>query len=162
MALGDLAAADREATWSISVLERMGETGQRSTIHGFRARISFELGRPDEAVVADAEECRRLAQVDDAVSQLQWRAALALIAARAGRIDEAKRWIDEGAAFIDASGTDFLYEQALTAQDRGYIHQQAGELGDARRWYEKARQMFEQKGDVMDAARVKVKLAALN
>jgi hypothetical protein len=51
MVLGDLEAADREATHTIRVLERLGETGQRSTIHGFRARVSFDLGRPDEAIL---------------------------------------------------------------------------------------------------------------
>jgi tetratricopeptide (TPR) repeat protein/DNA-binding LytR/AlgR family response regulator len=161
MVLGDTQAAERELVATIKVLERMGETGQRSTIHGFRVRNSFEMGRPDEAVMADVDDCRRLAASDDAVSQLQWRAGLALIAARAGKIDEAQRWMEEGAAFIEAPGCDFLYEQGLTAQDRGYIYLQAGEIGESRGWYEKALALFEQKGDVMDAARARDRLAAL-
>jgi len=161
MVLGDLRAAEREATHNITVLERMGETGQRSTMLGFRARALFDLGRPDDAVLADAEACRRLAQTDDAVSQLMWRAASALVAARAGRIEEAKRWIEDGAPYIEGSGSDFVYEQALTAQDRGYIHTQAGELDDARRWYERALALFEAKGDVMDAARMHDTLRSL-
>jgi class 3 adenylate cyclase len=159
MILGDLEAAEREADWTIGVLERLGESGQRSTIFGFRARNSFDRGRPDDEILTSVAECRRLAASDDAVSQLQWRAALALVAARAGRIDEAKRWIGEGAAKVAHS--DFLYELGLTAQDRGYIHQCAGELDDARREYEAALVLFEQKGDVMDAARVRERLAAL-
>jgi class 3 adenylate cyclase/tetratricopeptide (TPR) repeat protein len=162
MVLGDAEAAEREVISAIRVLERMGETGQRSTMHGFRARILFDLGRSDAEITADVEECRRLASADDSVSQLQWRAALALVAARAARIDEAKRWIEEGAAFIETGGCDFVYEQGLTAQDRGYIYVQAGELDVARRWYERALELFEQKGDVMDAARVRQRLAALS
>jgi hypothetical protein len=90
-----------------------------------------------------------------------WRAAMALVAARAGRIDEARRWIEEGAQYMEVGGSDFLYEQALTALDRGYINLQAGEIDDSRRWYERALALFEQKGDVMDAARTREVLAGL-
>jgi class 3 adenylate cyclase/tetratricopeptide (TPR) repeat protein len=157
--LGDLDAAEAEVKWSIAVLDRLGETGQRSTMFGFRARNAFDQGRPDSEVVSHAEECRRLAAADDMVSQAQWRAALALVAARAGRIDEAKLLVDEAATLIAA--TDFLYEQGLTAQDRGYIHARAGEMDDARREYETALAYFEQKGDVMDARRVRERIAGL-
>jgi class 3 adenylate cyclase len=161
MVLGNHEAAEREVVATIKVLVRLDETGQRSTMHGFRARNSFDLGRSDAEISADVDECRRLASADDAVSQLQWRAALALIAARAGRTDEAKRWIEEGAVFVESGGSDFVYEQGLTALDRGYIHQQATEIEDAHRWYARALELFELKGDVMDAARTRAKLAAL-
>ena len=157
--LGDLDAAEAEVRQAIEYLERVGETGQRSTMFGFRARNAFDLGRPDSEVVFFAEECRRLAAVDDMISQLQWRAALALVAARAGRIGEAKALIDEASDIVKK--TDFLWELGLTAQDRGYIHQQAGETDDARSAYEEALALFEQKGDVMDAARVRERLASL-
>jgi tetratricopeptide (TPR) repeat protein len=128
---------------------------------GFRARARFEQDAPDEEVIGYAEECRRLAAADDMVSQLQWRAALALVAARAGRIDEAKRWIAEATAILDETETDFLWELGLTAQDRGYVYEQAGEIEEASRAYEQALGYFEQKGDVMDAARARERLAAL-
>jgi tetratricopeptide (TPR) repeat protein len=159
--LGDLEAADRAARWNIKTLERLEETGQRSTMYGFAARNLFEMGRPDADILADIEQCRQLAQPDDVVSQLQWRAALALVAARAGRIDEAKRWIEEGASIIEAEGVDFVWEQGLTWMDRGYVHMRAGEVEDARSAYGRALELFEAKGDVMDAARARERLAAL-
>jgi class 3 adenylate cyclase/tetratricopeptide (TPR) repeat protein len=157
--LGDLEAADALASSTIAVLETIGETGQRSSLFGIRARIAFDRGRPDAEVTGYADACRRLAADDDTVSQTQWRAAMALVAARAGRIDDAKQLIGEAATIIAAS--DFLYLLGLTAQDRGYIHAQAGELDEARRRYEEALTLFEQKGDVMDAGRVRETLAAL-
>jgi class 3 adenylate cyclase/tetratricopeptide (TPR) repeat protein len=159
MVLGDLDAADFRATSTIAVLEKLGETGARSTVLGFRARIAFEQGRPDDEVAGYANACRELASDDDIVSQTQWRAALALVAARAGRIDEAKRLIEEASTVIGTS--DFLYELGLTAQDRGYIHERAGEIEAARREYGAALRHFEAKGDVMDAGRVRERLAAL-
>jgi class 3 adenylate cyclase/tetratricopeptide (TPR) repeat protein len=161
MILGDRETAEAALEHSIQVLERMGETGQRSTMFGLRARNAFDLGRPESEIVAYAEECRRLAAADDMVSQRQWRAALAIAAARAGRADEAKRLIDDAQTFIEKDEADFLYELALTANDSGYIHAQAGEAEAARREFEKALALFEQKGDVMDAARVRERLAAL-
>jgi tetratricopeptide (TPR) repeat protein len=159
--LGDFGAAEIELQHAIRVLERLGETGQRSTMFGFRARNSFDLGRPESEIAAYADECRRLASADDMVSQLQWRAALALVAAREGRIDEARQRVEDAAAFIAEGGSDFQYEIALTAQDRGYVHAMAGELDEARRAYQEALERFEEKGDVMDAARVREKLAEL-
>jgi tetratricopeptide (TPR) repeat protein len=161
MILGDLEAAETALEHTIRVLELLGETGQRSTMFGFRARNAFDLARPESEIVAYAEECRRLAAADDTVSQVQWRAALAVAAARAGRADEAKRLIDDAQTLIEKDEADFTYEIALTAQDRGYIHAQSGEINDARRAYQEALALFEQKGDVMDAARVRERLAAL-
>ncbi len=160
--LGDLDAAEEFGRATVAVLEKTGETGQRSTIFGFRARIAFDRGRPDSEVIAFAEECRHFAAADDTVSQLQWRAALALVAARAGRTDEAKRLIDEATEMFEANESDFVYELGLTAQDRGYIHGAAGEVDEARRWYQRALELFESKGDVMDAARVSQRLAELS
>lgn len=160
--LGDLDAAEEFGRATVAVLEKTGETGQRSTIFGFRARIAFDRGRPDSEVIAFAEECRRFASADDTVSQLQWRAALSLVEARAGRTDEAKRLIDEASLILEANESDFIYELGLTAQDRGYIHSVAGELDEARQWYQRALELFESKGDVMDAARVRQWLTALD
>jgi class 3 adenylate cyclase/tetratricopeptide (TPR) repeat protein len=157
--LGDLAAAEAAHRRTAAVLERLGETGERSTIAGMLALVLFERGRPDEEVLEHVELCRTLASEDDAVAHAQWRHLLALVAARAGRFEEAWRLIGEATAIVEQ--TDFVWFRGAIARDRGRIHDWAGEREAAGAEYETALSLFERKGDLADAERVRQMLARL-
>jgi class 3 adenylate cyclase/DNA-binding transcriptional ArsR family regulator len=80
-ALDDLPGAVRLADEASADLERRGETGARSTMFGLKSWALVLLGRDEEAAAA-AAEARRLGAEDDAVTQIQWRSATSIVAAR--------------------------------------------------------------------------------
>jgi class 3 adenylate cyclase/tetratricopeptide (TPR) repeat protein len=156
-ALGDLAAAEAAYRATATALEAKGETGGRSTIVGDLALVLFERGRPDDEVVELVELCRTLASPDDAVAQAHH--VRALVEARAGRHVEASRLIADATAIVEQ--TDFTWLRGVIAGDRGRLHEWAGDLDAARAEYEQALKLFEDKGDVMDAERVRQLMAGL-
>jgi class 3 adenylate cyclase/tetratricopeptide (TPR) repeat protein len=157
--IGDLAAADEAFARTSAIYEAQGETGSRSTIAGFRALTKLELDHELDEIVALAEQCRDLAAINDAASQVVWRQVLALVAAREGRLDEAHRLIEEATSSVDE--TDFLYLKGLVARDRGRIAEMVGDKEAAAESYRLALSNFEQKGDVVDAQRIRDALLAL-
>ena len=78
----------------------VGDSGQRSTMVGLEAWILALTGQ-DEAAVGSADESRRLGAVDDAVTQILWRAAKSVALARLGETEEADRISAEGVAIAD-------------------------------------------------------------
>jgi tetratricopeptide (TPR) repeat protein len=157
--LGDLDAAEAAFKRSSAAFAASGETGARSTTEGLLAVTLFDLGRSDEEVLAAAERCRALSAEDDAVSQVLWREATALVAARGGHVDEAQRLISDAIELADQ--TDFLHLRGLNQRDRARIDQMAGDFDTAREAYERALDYFERKGAVLDAQRMRDALAEL-
>ncbi len=94
-ALGDFEPALIVATRHEARLAASGETGMRSTIVALAGWMRARLGDDDEAWRL-AEEGRRLAADDDAVSQILWRAVASTVLARRGELDEADRVSLEG------------------------------------------------------------------
>ena len=157
--LGDLDAAGAAYEQTASALAKQDETGARSTILALHALADYDLGADPEAVIARAEEGRSLGSPDDAVTQTLWRVARALAESKRGNVDEARRLIAEAAAVSDE--TDFLYLRGVVARDTGRIAESAGEIVEARGHYQAALELFEQKGDVMDAARTRERIGSL-
>ena len=91
-------------------LERRGETGQRSTMVGLEAWMLALTGEDDDRAARAAAESRRLGALDDAVTQILWRAAECVVLARRGEAEEADR--------ISAEGIDDR-RSAPTASRRG-------------------------------------------
>jgi Flp pilus assembly protein TadD len=158
--LGDLEAAEIGFRRNSDAFARAGETGARSTMEGDLALARFDLGRPDEEVITAAETCRTLAARDDVASQILWREATALVAARNRRFDEARTLIGEALELADR--TDFPYQRGLTERDKGWIEEMAGDLGAARSAYARALGFFDGKGDVVDAQRMREALARVS
>jgi hypothetical protein len=88
--LDDLPAAVQASRAAAADLEQRGETGARSTMLGLASWALVLQGLDDEALEA-AAEARRLGAEDDAVTQIQWRAATSVAVARRGEATEADR-----------------------------------------------------------------------
>ncbi|HLB45130.1 MAG TPA: AAA family ATPase, partial [Candidatus Limnocylindrales bacterium] len=157
--VGDLDAAEAALRRNSDALAAGGETGARSTVEGLLALTLFDLGRANADVLAATELCRTLTAEGDAVSQVLWRESAALVAGRAGQFDEARALI--AAAIERVDRTDFLYLRGVASRDRGRIAEMAGEAAPARAAYATALDYFEQKGDVVDAKRMRDALARL-
>ncbi len=148
--LGDL---DRAATLfgqCIDVLERLGETGERSTLVAMLALVEVDRGN-FEVARRLAGEARDLSQPDDAASQLSWRAAMALVESQAGDRDAAEVLIAK-ARELDAA-TDFVYLRGVVARSAGGIAELYGDGQGAIEWHQTALTHFEHKGDEPDAQR---------
>jgi len=148
-AIGDYELAVRLARQEASDLERRGETGMRSTMVGLEAWVHALTGDLDLAVAA-AEESRRLAAADDAVSQILWRAAAGLAAARTAP-EEADRITSEGiaiAAETDSMDAPTAWEARATALS---ILGRRSEASDAAR---RARELYASKGSINALRRV--------
>ena len=154
--LGDLDAAAAAYQQTATAFARQDETGARSTILALHALAEYDAGLDPLAVTARAEQGRSLGSPDDAVTQTLWRVAQALAHAKIGNVDEARRLIREAAAVSDE--TDFLYLRGVVARDAGRIAELAGDGRTARGHYKDALQYFEQKGDAIDAARMRERL----
>jgi len=103
--LGDIPAALEAARMEAARLAAMSETGTRSTMVAFQAWLLALIGEAEQAV-AMAEEARKIGAVDDAVTQIIWRAAAGMAQGQLGRLDEADRLTAE--AVEVAAHTDSL------------------------------------------------------
>ena len=140
-------------------LARLGETGYLSTNEGQRALILIDLGRLREAAEA-AIVCRRTAARADVASQAAWRSAEALLQSHEGRHAEAITLAREACALHDT--TDLLDDRAIDHMVFGRVLAAAGDVGDARREFGRAADLFEQKGIVRSAAEARERLALLD
>jgi class 3 adenylate cyclase/tetratricopeptide (TPR) repeat protein len=138
--------------------DEMGETGFNSTVCAVLAHVLCDQGRFDEAETF-AQRSREMAAEDDFASQSEWRTARARVLVNRGRFDDGLSLVDEAIAI--AEGTDYIDWQGQGFETRGIVLEAAGRLGDARRAYETALERFERKGNVVAAARVRDRIAAL-
>jgi tetratricopeptide (TPR) repeat protein len=149
---GDLAAALREATPDFEFLKRAGETYYMSTIAALLSRVMREMGRDHEAMVFSriAEDATA---VDDVESQALWRSIRAPILARAGQLPEAESLARSAVAL--ANTTDALTMQATRRASSPRYLWLAGESAESRRSIDAAIAIYEAKGDVVSASRIK-------
>jgi class 3 adenylate cyclase len=155
MLAGDAAAAERAVRRSCELLENLREVGYRYYAVSQLAASLAALGRLDEA-----EELSHAVQVDadpdDISAQLVWYQAQALILAGRGRAAEGER--QATAAVSMAEGTDMLNAQARAVADLGEVYISQQRLDEARAKLERARTLFEQKGNVVAAAQVRERM----
>ncbi|HEX6399889.1 MAG TPA: hypothetical protein VF108_05400, partial [Actinomycetota bacterium] len=93
---------------------------------------------------------------DDFASQGEWRTAEARVLADRGMVDDALRLADEAIEITDA--TDYLDRRGECHAVRGLVLEVAGRGDDARAAHEEALALFERKGNVVAAARVRKRL----
>ena len=154
---GRYAEAERLFRFLIETLDAMGETGFNSTICGLLAGTLCDLERFEEAD-AVASRSRELASDDDFATQAYWRMARARVLAQRAEFDEAIRLADEAIAITDP--TDYLVDQGDAREVRGLVLEAAGRGDDARAAFEEALERYERKGNVVAAARVRMRLQA--
>jgi class 3 adenylate cyclase/tetratricopeptide (TPR) repeat protein len=135
--------------------------GDRSIVSSFApklARVLCRLGRLEEAE-AWAERGRELGAEEDALTQMSWRQAKALVLARRDRALEATELAR--AAVAVALETDMLHEQGDAYADLGEVLEAAGDAAGAAEAYERALGCYGRKGSALCADRTRERLAAL-
>jgi class 3 adenylate cyclase/tetratricopeptide (TPR) repeat protein len=155
---GDIPTAEHAIRRSCEILEEFGEVGYRYNAVGQLAASLCALGRLDEAeeLTRDAEAH---ASKDDVLSQMLWRQARALIAARRGDGADAERLAREAVGLADQ--TDMLNGQASALVHLAEVCILGGQPGEASEPLRQALALYEQKGNVVAAARVRERLEEL-
>jgi class 3 adenylate cyclase/predicted ATPase len=153
---GNLEAAIAELRRDYADLESMGETYFRSTIAGLLGRALEMNGAIDEAD-AYAIRARKLADEEDAWSQVLWRITQAAVLARRGSRDEAARLASDAVDIANATADPVLAADAL--REAGLILG-VGEHGPGADMLRRALALYEAKGDVTSAAAARSALDA--
>jgi tetratricopeptide (TPR) repeat protein len=147
----DYPAAERALRRGRERLDRGGERGYRATVLAMLARAAYAQGRLDEAEALALE-----GQADSSEDDI-WRSigagALALVLARRGAHDRAESLAREMVALLEP--TDGLDLRGGTLADLAEVLQTAGSEAPALQAAEQALDLFEQKGNVVSAARVR-------
>ena len=153
---GDIEAAERHLRRDYEALTLMGERFLLSTVAGMLARVTYSLDKFD-----DAEELsrlvRELAAPDDKDAQALWRSVFAMIRARAGATDEAIALAQEAVAMRRDADAPILLAEAL--EDFGEVLRFAGRDQEASAARGQALRLYEQKGDVVSAGRLRALLS---
>jgi class 3 adenylate cyclase len=155
---GDPQAAERVARAAYESLAQLGEKGYLSGLAPRLARAIYLQGRYQEAEhFTQASEAA--AAPDDVSSQSEWRAVRALICARTEQLDAAEDLAREAVQLIER--TDYLDQHADALVGLAEILHLSDQSGPAETSARKALQLYERKGNVVSAGRVKAFLEQL-
>jgi tetratricopeptide (TPR) repeat protein len=156
MLAGEPAAAERELRRDLVLLESVDERYTRSTVAGLLGHALYALGRFDEAAkyVAVAET---LAGEDDLFTQVTWRTARAKLLAHGGARETAVALAREAVAM--AGTGSYIEQQAEALMDLAEVLRTIGGGDPQEAPLKQALELFERKGDVVSAARVRRLLA---
>jgi len=152
---GDLPAAERLLRADHDALGAMGERYLLASVDGKLARILYTLDRFAEAREL-AEGVRDMAMDDDLDAQALWRSVLAMLEAREGRPEEGIRLADEAIAMRRQSDALVLLADAL--DDFGEVLRFSGHDDESRAVRNEALRLYERKGDIVSAGRVRALL----
>jgi DNA-binding SARP family transcriptional activator len=128
--------------------------GENSSLAVFLAQAMYAQGRYEEAEEL-AVEASEVARPTDVHAQTLWRTTRAKVLARRGE-PQAEELAREAIAFIEES--DFLPVHAEALMDLAEILRLAGRLEEAARSLEESVRLYEQKGNVVAAARARALL----
>jgi tetratricopeptide (TPR) repeat protein len=149
--------ARRQLRRGRDLLEAMGDRSRRATTAAFLAQALCEQQRDDEAL-RFVREAKGLAGADDVYTQVVWRGALAKVLARRGERDRARERAEEAVEL--AEGTDGLNLQGDAYLDLAEV-QSAEDPSTARESAERARDRYEEKGNVAAVRRANSFIARL-
>jgi class 3 adenylate cyclase/tetratricopeptide (TPR) repeat protein len=155
---GDPAAAEAQLRSAYEHLEAIGEKGTRCGVAAVLADALYEQGRLDEA----AEFTRvseETAASDDVVGQVWWHGIRAKVLARQGDTSSAVRLARQAVEISEPS--DALVMKGQAHEYLGETLRLVGQADQAREAFERARDLYQQKGDVVDAGRVAAAIEAL-
>jgi class 3 adenylate cyclase/tetratricopeptide (TPR) repeat protein len=155
---GNPSGAERYLAEAFDFLEQQGERGIRATVAAYRAVAAYELGRLEEAEgwVARALE---LAGAPDLFTEISAGRVRAKVLARRGENESAERLARESVARVEE--TDFLNDQADAYTDLGEVLERAGKRDEASVALEQALALYERKGNLVVARRVRTRLREL-
>jgi tetratricopeptide (TPR) repeat protein len=158
MLAGDPAAAERELRRDYDALELIGEKYFRSTIAALLAEALYAQERYAEAAEF-AHVAEGLADPDDSAVQILWRTTRAKLLARDGAPAEAEGLIGEAVERARGSGSPSLIGGVLA--DQAEVLSLTNRNEEAEPPLREALLLFEEKGDLVSAERVRVRLAEL-
>ena len=155
---GDPAAAERDLRPACERLERIGELAFLASVAPFLVDALYQLGRDQEALaLTERWHPDRLTVPEDADAQVGWRRVRAKVLARIGDLDEAERLGSE--AVTIAAGTDYLDVRAQALTDLAEVLRLGSRLQESAATFREALELFEEKGNVVAARRVRALLA---
>jgi tetratricopeptide (TPR) repeat protein len=150
--VGDFAAAEERRRLTCEQYERIGERSSLATQAAELAEALYAQGRFDEAGKA-AGVAEGNAGATDVSAQFSWRAAAAKVRARRGEPAEATVLAEE--ALRLAETTDGLNQRANVHLAHAEVLRISGSFAEADRAVARATALFEQKGNVVAAARAR-------
>jgi DNA-binding SARP family transcriptional activator len=154
---GDAQSAEVSLRTGYDALAEIGERVFRPTIAALLARALLEQRRIDEAE-ALARESAEMADPGDIVTHMYWRRVSALIHAEHGDHAAAEELVREAVAL--ASDTDFVIDHGDALVDLADVLQIAGRTAEASKVVADALTLYELKGNVVSARRVRGRFAA--
>ena len=155
MLADDPAAAERELRRGYEALEAMGERGLLSTVAAELARAVCAQGRYEEA-----EELTRvseeLARPLDVAAQISWRTVRATCIAGSEDLAGAEALAQEALHAVEQ--TDDLNRHARVLSDLADVVRRAGREAESYSLQEQALELFERRGNIVAAERVRSQL----
>ena len=147
----DPIAAESELRRDYEALDAMGERYFLATAAGLLAHTLYLQGRYEEAdqfsrVSSESDE-------DDVESQSLWRRARAKVLARQSRFEEAEALAQEALSMIEQTDSPVL--QANTLMDLAEVLRLAGRQDEATSLMQSALFLYERKGNLVSAGRVR-------
>jgi ATP/maltotriose-dependent transcriptional regulator MalT len=154
---GDLRAAERLLRADHDALTQMGEPRTLlPSIDGRLARVLYTCDAFDEAE-AIARSAQSMSMDDDLDAQAMWRSVLAMVIARKGQHEEAIRLALEAVELRRRSDAIVLLADALT--DFSEVLRIPGREYEVAAVRSEALRLYEEKGDVVTAGRLRVLLS---
>jgi tetratricopeptide (TPR) repeat protein len=159
MLAGDPEAAERDLRRDYEALEEMGEKYLLSTVAAELAGVLADQHRDEEAE-RYTEVAEELAAGDDLTSQALWRSVRAEVLARRGKDAEAQSLAREATGLLGE--TDSLVAQADALLALADVVALGGHEEEALARTREALSLYEQKGDVVSAAKARTREARLS
>lgn len=142
-ACGNLEAASSSLAAGAAAAAGIDSLSYASTLLGDQALILLELGRAEDALPI-LERAESITSAFDALSLACCRGARAILAARAGRLDEAADLAGEALRYADS--TDQVVEQANLRRQLTVVARARGDLAAERELLTSARERYVAKG----------------
>ena len=130
--------------------KRSGRRATSPSIAHSLAAIAYAQGRYDEAEEL-TRECEEACHANDIHSQIMWRAIRAKVLARRGELRRGRTRLRHEPLL--SPRRDFLLAHADALRDLGEVLELAGSRDEAARAFERAIELYEQKGVLSAAAR---------
>ena len=154
---GDPVHAEAAARKGYRWLQQSGENALRADTVIMLARALYGQDRLDEALVL-TREAEEEADVHDLSPQFGWRSLRAAILARRDEVEEAKRLAAESLALVRK--TDWVKDQADALVTYAEVLSACGEHPAALEAMQAGLALYDQKGSVVDAERLRTKFAS--
>ncbi len=151
-------AAERILREGYDLLEELGETGYLASVTATLAEAVYRQGRYDEAE-RYALAVRDTVATDDLDPQARWRGVAAKVLAQRGELERAKSLAREAVDLVES--TDWLHLRAELHRDLAEVLLLSGAGDEAAHSLGHALALYEEKGDLPDADRVRERLAEL-